>query len=152
MAIGIGTYISVYLGSTIKILIAVGGASTVGLVGWRLSLTVFAGGMTGVAFFALAGTSIRKWLSERRRKRGVRPDLGKARRMLRLWRKFGLPGVALLTPPLLSPPIGPTLASAFGERFGRIMLYMGVSMAGWSILFGLFAEQIHNLLTRLFGS
>lgn len=152
MAIGIGTYISVYLGSTIKILIAVGGASTVGLVGWKLSLTVFAGGMTGVTFFALAGTSVRKWMSARRRRRGIKPNLAKARKVLRMWRKFGLPGVALLTPPLLSPPIGPTIAAIFGERFWRIMLYMGVSMAAWSVLFGLFASQIHNLLIRLFGS
>lgn len=140
------TIIIVYLGCTIKILFAVAGAVPLGLVGWKLSVTVFAGGMTGITFFALAGTRIRHWLALRRVRRGKKINFSKAKKYLKIWRRFGIVGVAALTPPLLSPMVGPVLAAAFGEKFGRIMLFMSISLAVWSVIFGVFAQTIHDLI------
>ncbi len=56
------------------------------------------------------------------------------RRMVNIWQKYGLWGVAFLTPPLLTPPVGTLLASGFGEPRQRIVLFMLVSSILWGIL------------------
>ena len=56
------------------------------------------------------------------------------RRLVHIWLKYGLLGVAFLTPPLLTPPIGTLLASGFGEPRQRIVLFMLISSAFWGIV------------------
>jgi hypothetical protein len=56
------------------------------------------------------------------------------RRLVNIWQKYGLLGVAFLTPPLLTPPVGTLLASGFGEPRQRIVLFMLVSSALWGIV------------------
>jgi membrane protein DedA with SNARE-associated domain len=42
--------------------------------------------------------------------------------------------VALLTPPLLTPPVGTLVASGFGEEKKKIFLYMFISSILWGLI------------------
>ena len=56
------------------------------------------------------------------------------RRLVTIWNKYGMVGIALLTPPLLTPPIGTLVASGFGEPRKTIVLYMLVSSVIWGVV------------------
>ncbi|MEM6268277.1 MAG: hypothetical protein AAF998_02515 [Bacteroidota bacterium] len=110
----------------------------------EIFLSLFVGGMLGIIFFAYFGTRIRKWRKARLKKRGVNKPfkIRRIRRIMRIWKRFGLAGVAVLTPPMISPPFGAIIAVAFGERFERILAFMAVSMALWAGIFALIGKQV----------
>jgi hypothetical protein len=61
------------------------------------------------------------------------------RRVIRIKHRFGLTGIAILTPIFLSIPIGAFLAERFYKDKGKVILYLSVSAIGWCfILYFLF--------------
>ncbi|MEP7264701.1 MAG: hypothetical protein ABI772_09385 [Bacteroidota bacterium] len=72
------------------------------------------------------------------------------RRIVKVWRKYGLFGIALLTPVILSIPIGTIVANSFVSNRKKIIIYMFFSVLFWSItmttLFELFHEVTVNEL------
>lgn len=52
-----------------------------------------------------------------------------------VWKKYGLVGVAFLTPLILTPIGGTLLAIGSGASKDRIIFYMFVSAAVWSLIF-----------------
>ena len=73
-------------------------------------------------------------------------NIRRARRIKRLWSKFGIIGIALITPPIISPPVGAMIAVFFGERLRRIYLFMFLSVLLWAAIFALLGHQILELL------
>ena len=57
------------------------------------------------------------------------------RRFVRIWKKFGLVGVAFLTPLFLTPIGGTLLAVSSGSPREKIILYMLISAVGWALIF-----------------
>lgn len=55
------------------------------------------------------------------------------RRFVKIWRTYGLKGVAFLTPVILTPIGGTLLANAVGGRKNEIIRWMWISAAFWSI-------------------
>jgi hypothetical protein len=51
------------------------------------------------------------------------------------WKKYGLPGIAFLTPVFLTPLGGTLLALGSGSSKEKIIFYMFVSAAVWSLIF-----------------
>lgn len=60
------------------------------------------------------------------------------RRLVKVWRKYGIQGVAFLTPILFSPIVGTLVAVAFGESKTRIFFYMLASAVLWSFTMSYF--------------
>jgi hypothetical protein len=56
------------------------------------------------------------------------------RRIVKLWVRYGLGGIALLTPVLLSIPIGTFIATRLEKNRGKILLYISLSVIFWSII------------------
>lgn len=137
-------FLSVAGMSALKVIPGVGLAMLYELTALEIFLTLFVGGMIGIIGFSFFGTRIRQWQKRRRMKKNVvkKMKIKRARRIVKIWRKYGLVGVAFLTPPLISPPFGVAIAVAFGERMERILLYMGISMAFWAGVFALLGDQI----------
>ena len=96
-----------------------------------------AGGMmTSVVAFTYFGEWLRmkilkKWISKRKK---FSPN---NRRIVIVWKKFGLVGIALLTPLGLTPIGGTILAVSFGAPKEKIILYMLIS----SITFAVIASE-----------
>lgn len=66
----------------------------------------------------------------------------KTRRIVRVWNKRGLIGIAFLTPILFSPVGGGLIAVSFGEEKKKIIIYMFLSACFWAPITVLFMDQI----------
>ena len=122
--------IPVFLGSMIKFILG----PTIGF-GAHLHFltTVFvtiAGMMTSVTLFTYFGDWIRKKFF--RKRNNVESDKVKYEGM---WKKYGLTGIALLTPIILTPVGGTLLALSSGSPKEKIIFFMFVSAAFWSLTF-----------------
>lgn len=92
-------------------------------------LATIGGMMTSVTLFTFFGDWIRK--------RFFNVDKhfqNPGRKWTTFLRKYGLPGVAVLTPLFLTPIGGTILAISLGSPRERIILYMFLSAAFWGIL------------------
>ena len=141
-------WLSVIGMSTLKVIPALVMAMAYGMKHSQIFVGLFAGSMIGVGFFTFFGLRIIKWRKERRRRLGIVKPLNyrKARKYKRMWIRFGLPGIALLTPISFGPAIGAVIAIIFERSQMRIFLYMGVSIAAWSAIFALLGHQVLELI------
>ncbi|MCS6968518.1 MAG: hypothetical protein RMJ44_07565 [Cytophagales bacterium] len=58
----------------------------------------------------------------------------RTRQIVRLWRGYGVWGVALLTPLIFTPIGGTIIAVSFGERRNKILLTMLVAATLWAFI------------------
>lgn len=68
------------------------------------------------------------------------------RLIINLKMKFGLAGLAIITPLLLSIPLGTFLAMRYYSNKQKIISYMFVSIFGWAIILYFFFHSFYNLL------
>ncbi|MGB3617680.1 MAG: hypothetical protein WBA12_06130 [Catalinimonas sp.] len=126
-------YVGVFLGSMLKFVAGptAGVASGLTLVE-TFSLTVL-GMMTSVFVFSSLGERMRRrFVSRFRKKKQLFSP--RNRRIVTIWKRWGLSGVAFLTPVLFSPIVGTLVATSFGESKWRIMGFMFVSAVFWAIV------------------
>ena len=97
-------------------------------------LVTIAGMMTSVIAFTYFGEWIRTHVLDRlfpkRRKIKVHNP-----KLVAIWKKFGLGGIAALTPVILTPIGGTILAVSNGSPKKKIIIYMLISAASWSVIF-----------------
>ena len=67
----------------------------------------------------------------------------KNRRIVRVWKSFGLAGIALITPVILSIPIGTVIANSLVDNKRKILAYMFISVLFWSLLMTSIFEIMH---------
>lgn len=143
-------YFSVYLISMVKFF---GGPVTgisLGLSFGETMLFTIAGMMTSVIIFSLAGRTFSKWYRERQRKKKAPVFNTRNRRIVKVWQKFGVSGIAFLTPILLTPIVGTVVAALFGAPRKRIFLHMLWSAVFWGAALTLFVFEFKQLATSLF--
>ena len=125
--------ISVYFSSMLKFILGPLGGYGTGLNLVTTILTTVAGMMTVVFLFTFFGNWIRKnVLSKFWRKESKFSVSNK--KFVRIWKKYGLVGVAVLTPIILTPIGGTILAVSSGSPKEKIILYMFISASVWSII------------------
>jgi hypothetical protein len=119
---------------------------TFGLNFWQTFLFAFAGGTTGVFLnLYLSRFLFLIWFAIRERIMGSKAQEEKAKKkkifskrsrlMVTLLRKYGLPGLALITPPLISIPAGCIIATKLYGKSPKVLSYMILSVFFWSLLF-----------------
>ena len=91
--------------------------------------------------------------SEESRKKLFTP---RSRKFVRLWKKYGLVGIAFLTPVVISIPLGTILVNAFEDNKTKIFVYMFFSILFWSVFLTTIFEllhvvNIHELKERVLG-
>ena len=97
-------------------------------------ITTVLGMMATVIIIAYAGGTIRaKILQLFFSKRRIFTP--RNRKVVKIWRKYGIWGVAFLTPLLFSPPVGAAIAVSFGEKKFKIFSTMLISAIFWGIFF-----------------
>lgn len=119
----------------ISMLKFIGGPLSATALGLRPLETIFiciAGMMTSVCLFSFFG----KWLKIHVLDRYRKPALfsPKNRRIVSLWHKFGIKGIAFLTPIFLTPIGGTIIATSFGESKKNIYIFMLISATFWAII------------------
>ncbi len=137
---------SVFLLSTVKFLGGPLAGSSMGLsFAPTMALTV-AGMMTSVFVFSGVG---RAWVRHRQRQRRLRraPIFSKrSRNIIKIFKRFGMGGIAFLTPILLSPIGGTVIATLLGVPRQRILLHMLWSAVLWGGILTLASDRIGHLL------
>ncbi len=97
------------------------------------AIATIIGMMLSVVVFVYFGNWIRTRVFDRffpRRKKISIPNP----RMESIWKKYGLAGIAALTPVILTPIGGTLLAISFGGSQRKIIAYMLVSAVFWSVI------------------
>lgn len=127
--------IPVYFSCMLKFILGPIGGYASGLNLVTTILTTVFGMMTVVFLFTYSGN----WFREKVLNRFIRKKKSAAgnQRFAKIWKKYGLPGVALLTPIILTPIGGTLLAVSSGSPKEKIIFYMFISAAVWSVVFSM---------------
>ncbi|MFZ2906789.1 MAG: hypothetical protein WAZ98_11350 [Cyclobacteriaceae bacterium] len=126
----------VYLPSMVKFIFGPMGGYAAKLHVATTIISTVAGTMTVVLAFSFAGDWIRNNILNRffpKRKRFSERN----RKFVTIWKKYGVAGVAFLTPLLLTPIGGSLLAISFGSPRDKLILYMFISASVWASIFSL---------------
>src|SRR6478609_3641553 len=99
-----------------------------------LLIGTVAGMMISVVAFTFFGDWLRSKLSNRFSSKKKKRFTKGNRRTVTIWKKFGIAGVAFLTPILFTPIPGTILAVSFGVPKNKILLYMLLSAIFWSFV------------------
>ena len=67
----------------------------------------------------------------------------RTRRMVRIWKKYGLMGLAALTPVIFSIPIGTFFMTRLEKNKKKIIFYMFISITCWSLIITTFFQLSH---------
>ena len=113
--------------------------------------TVFltiSGMMASVILLTFGGTKLRRFILNKvyRKRKLFSPQ---NRRIVRVWRKYGIFGVSFLTPIFFSPTIGTLIAVAFGEKKIRIIMYMLISAVFWGFVLSTFLYFLGDWFAKI---
>ena len=137
-------YLSVFLVSMVKFF----GGPVAG-VSLKLSfletvLFSVAGMMASVVLFSIVGTAFNKWYLKKYHKQGKLLFTKRNRRIVKVWKMFGVGGIAFLTPVIFSPILGTILAVLFGVSRIKLILSMLWSSVFWGVVFTSFLSFLNN--------
>lgn len=65
------------------------------------------------------------------------------RRIVKIWKKYGLTGIAIVTPVIISIPIGTVIANSLENNKKKILFYMFLSILFWSLTMTTIFEILH---------
>ncbi len=103
----------------------------------KIFLVSIAGGITGNILFTNLSAQLLKWIHNYRVKRNKihskKIFTTFNRRIIRIKQRFGLFGIAAITPLILSTPLGAFLAERFFKNKKKIILYLSISTIFWSL-------------------
>jgi uncharacterized membrane protein len=110
---------------------------------WSLSV---AGMMTSVVIFSGIG---RMWTAHMQRKRRLRHKpifTPRTRQIVRIFSRFGIAGIAFLTPIVFTPIGGTVIATLLGAKRQQILLHMFWSAVLWGAAGTFLAIKFSHLL------
>lgn len=131
----------------IKILTVIGFSATKYMMGVGLVFTyaynffeamllTLGGGMLGVFLFSKFSNLLLKYFLPQNPDDPPKTRMGWSRRTLVKFRsKYGLVGIAFLTPIFLTVPIGTFLANSMTKDKRDVITYMFIAFAFWSVIF-----------------
>lgn len=143
------TYLTILALAMLKFAAAPIAGATQGIPMVVSMLIAVAGMMLTVTILAYGGPKVRNWLLNtfaKKRKKFTKRN----RQFVRIWRRWGMPGVAFLTPLIFSPIIGTMLAVAVGAKRSRIMLHMFISAVFWSVVQTILWYEFKDVLAPYF--
>lgn len=121
----------VYLPSMIKFIFGPIAGKAAGLNLVTTMIATFAGMMTVVVAFTYFGEYIRLLVVRFYKAHSNRPERP-ARKYSGLVKKYGLAGIAALTPVILTPIGGTLIAVSISSQREKILFYMLISAMAWS--------------------
>ncbi|MCS6935578.1 MAG: hypothetical protein NZM35_10585 [Chitinophagales bacterium] len=146
--------IGIFFGSIIKFSLATITAleSDLGLGG---SIANIIGGIIGIVIFTYLGTFIQDYFVKKFPKKFGRKFTPTNRFLVRVKQRFGLGGIAVLTPIALSIPVGVLFATTLTHDKRKIILSMVLSALFWAVVISLpyylFGVSITDTIAKIFG-
>jgi uncharacterized membrane protein len=135
-----------FLEATIVIPIAV----AAGLHAFPVSIAAFLGNILTIWLLILLMDHVIGWMKKRRERKGKNISNKRQERAMRIWKKYGLPGFAILSPLLIGSHLGAFLAMTLGGSRRKITVWMTASVLGWTIVTGVLSHYgIDYLFNRM---
>lgn len=133
----IGSYLTVTALCAVKYMIGVASGLATDFSFTELFLCYFIGGSLGMVLYTLFGNRIMNWWKKRKSQNTeISQDLPpKNDWKIKVWNRFGLVGIAILTPPILSQPVGTAISLGFGTPAYKVIIFMCASIFVWSLIF-----------------
>lgn len=104
-------------------------------MGIESALANVAGGIAGILVFTYLGSAISHWVAQRYPEKYGRKFSKRTRFLVKVKRTFGLSGIALLTPILLSIPVGVLFSLSFTPNRRKVFWGMTASCILWGLVF-----------------
>jgi hypothetical protein len=124
----------VYFPSMLKFIFGPIAGYAAGLSLLSTVLGTVAGTMTIVLLFTYSGNWIRNKILNRFSSKSEKSNR-RNQKFIAIWKKYGLTGVAFLTPLILTPIGGTLLAVSSGSPKEKIIFYMFLSASAWALTF-----------------
>lgn len=139
--------------SMFKFLFAPFLGAKLGLSMWTTWAACMTGMNLSIFIFSFFGQKIKKFWATLFPSKREKLFSTKSRRTVAIWTKYGLYGIAFLTPPLFTPPVGAIIAASFGEPRQRIVLFMLISSLIWGTAFCFIAYELKEVsfLKKILG-
>lgn len=132
---GIVTVVGLFLLSSVKFFIAPGFTVYAGYSYIETLIITSTGGLAGVTVFYFFGAWLQKIYYQRFGKKGLGKKSTKPlRRIVKIKSKYGLIGLALLTPCIFSIPLGSLIAARYFERDRKTLPMLYGSVVLWSLV------------------
>jgi uncharacterized membrane protein len=143
-----GAYFAVMAASSIKFVAGPLTGFGLGLTMIETILCTWVGMMTTVTIMLTIGRFLVQQISKIRVQK---PKLfsGRARYAVRVWQRFGIKGIAVMTPILFTPIGGSLLALSFKVPTTRVLFFMAISGIFWSVVFTVMFYQLTFLRDML---
>lgn len=135
-------YLTVFFLSSLKFIF---GPTLGNSYGFSVPVTVIltaCGMMLPVYLFTYFGEKMRS-LMERFKKKDRKKFTKKNRRFVRVWNAYGVKGVALLSPLILTPIGGAILANLFGGHKNDIIKWMWIAAIFWGFVITLIVKYAY---------
>lgn len=113
-------------------------------------LLTMAGMMTSVLIFSVVGRAFSKWISKRRRAQRKPVFCKQSRLIVQIWRRFGVTGIAFLTPVIFTPILGTIVVALFGASRKHILIHMFWSSLFWSATLTFMVTEFGKVAVKLF--
>ena len=98
-------------------------------------LMLIIGGFTGISFFYYFSNWVNKMISKLFQKKKKKQVFSKkVRRFINIKNKYGLVGIAFITPIIISIPVGSFIASRFFSKKKHTLLVMFAGIVFWALL------------------
>lgn len=87
------------------------------------------GAIIGAVIVIFLGDRLRQWLLRNKEKEGKRKG-----RIYRIWEKYGVIGLGLLSPLLTGAPLGAAIGVSLGASPRRLILWMSIGILIWTVI------------------
>ncbi len=135
----LGSYLTVTSLCAVKYMIGIVSGLATQLSFIELFLCYFVGGSIGMVLYTLFGNKIMNWWKKRKSQNSDFAEVEDMKKKqdwsIKVWNKFGLVGIALITPPILSQPVGTAISLGFGTPAYKVIIAMIASTFIWSLIF-----------------
>lgn len=139
--------IPVYFSTMIKFIFGPIGGKAAGLNIFTTMIATAAGMMTVVIAITYFGRFIQEKILKRFQREKKEP--GRPKKYMTFLKKYGLGGIAFLTPVILTPIGGTLLAVGLGGSRERIIIYMLISACVWSAILTFAVYYGYNAIMEL---
>jgi hypothetical protein len=143
-------YLSIYLLACLKSVGPPLVGPVAGLKSWEIIVITVLGLMTSATVFTFLGEKIKQQVLPIFIK-NPKKFSPKSRRMVKIWRRYGVVGVCFLTPLILSPPGGSLLVASVGAPRKQVFLYMFIFGVFWATVWTFSVEWLVELGLVKFG-
>jgi len=144
MLANIGVYFGIYLLCCLKSIFGPLLGPAAGMSNLEIILITVAGLMTSVFVFTFLGERVKKNVIPIFIK-NPKKFTKRSRRMVKIWKKYGIIGVCFLTPLILSPVGGSLLVASVGAPRKQVFLYMFLFGVFWAVVWTYSVGWLINL-------